>query len=263
MQNLKKSNSTSRTYNVTVSHCQPGTLLASAVSEMQTMAGSGTDCWLGRVSKLQKLLNISDRLSFKKGSGRNTTLALKSQFDRYWLDCVQMTKTDNNTNDQTDHNKLRTYRTYKSSFTREPYIDLVRNRNQKSFLVRLRTGSHFLGIEKGRWTRPVTPVDKRICTYCLPPSTSTPSTTSSGPTPPAGPVDDELHFTIRCPRFETERNIIFEEMSSLLPGFLSLSDNEKFVTLLCPTKPQTAKLANRLIKKMFELRDKIDKPDSE
>ena len=52
-------------------------------------------------------------------------------------------------------------------------------------------------------------------------------------------------------------------MSSLLPGFLNLSDNEKFVTLLCPTKPQTAKLANRLIKKMFELRDKIDKPDSE
>jgi hypothetical protein len=106
---------------------KPGSLVTSAVREMQTMASSGVDCWLTRVNKIQTLLNISDRFTFKKGSCKITTSSLKSQFDRYWLDCLNMTKTKTN-DDQSDHNKLRTYKTYKSSFTREPYIDLVRNR---------------------------------------------------------------------------------------------------------------------------------------
>ena len=184
----------------------------------------------------------------------------KDKFDRYWLDCVNVTKTTNN--DQLDHNKLRTYKRYKSSFTREPYVDLVRNRNQRSSLARLRSGSHFLGIEKGRWTRPVTPLDKRTCSYCSPPSTSTPSSPSSGSTPSSpspGPVDDEKHFLVGCTRFATQQTSAFTELSSLVPGFVDMSDSDKFVTLLCPTQPKAAKIANRLIKLMFELRDNIDK----
>ena len=37
-----------------------------------------------------------------------------------------------------------------------------------------------------------------------------------------------------------------------------MSEQQKCTTFLCPTLPQTAKIANRLIKKMFELREKID-----
>ena len=127
------------------------------------------------------------------------------------------TKTTQDPSDTSDHNKLRTYRLYKSSFTREPYIDLVRNRNQKSSLVRLRTGSHFLGVERGRWSRPVTPLAQRTCAYCLPPTTGTPcptpntstpcspphtSTSSpSHPGPSTAPLDDEQHFVMRCSNF--------------------------------------------------------------
>ena len=132
-----------------------------------------------------------------------------------------------------NHNKLRTYKTYKSSFTREPYIDLVRNRNQKSSLTRLRTGSHFLGVEKGRWSRPVTPLEQRTCSYCSPPN-----------------------------RFDTERIIAFEEISSLVPNFSNMSEQQKFKIFLCPTQPQTAKSANRFIKKMFDLREKIDQSEN-
>ena len=209
---------------------------------------------------------------YKKGLGKITTSSLKSQFDRYWLDSVNMTKTQTN-QDPSDHNKLRTYRTYKSSFTREPYIDLIRNRNQKSSLTRLRTGSHFLGVEKGRWSRPVTPLSQRTCAYCSPPTTSAScspppaSTNTSPPPPPAssstsppppGPVDDELHFVMKCTRFDDERKIAFEEMSSLVPTFSNMSEQQKFKIFLCPTQPQTTKLANRLFKKMFDLREKID-----
>ena len=189
-----------------------------------------------------------------------TTSFLKSKFDRYWLDRINETKTTNN--DQQDHNKLRTYKAYKSSFTREPYFDLVINRNQRSSLTRLRTGSHFLGIERGRWTRPVTPLEKRTCPYCSPPSTSTASSPSPGSTPPSptpGPVDDEKHFLVGCTRFATERTTAFKELSPLVLGLADMSESDKFMTLICPTQAKAAKIANRLIKLMFELRDSIDK----
>ena len=80
---------------------------------------------------------ICDILSplHKKGEKSNpnnfrgilVSLVLKIKFYRYWLDFINETKAKD---DQLDQNKLRTYRSYKSSFSREPYVDFVRNRNQ-------------------------------------------------------------------------------------------------------------------------------------
>ena len=93
-------------------------LLTDTVREMQTMHSAGVDCWLTRVNKMQSLLNISDKQNYKKTSNKLTTISLKSKFDRYWLDCVNQTKTDpTDSTDHSDHNKLRTYRTFKSCFT--------------------------------------------------------------------------------------------------------------------------------------------------
>ena len=47
-------------------------------------------------------------------------------------------------------------------------------------------------------------------------------------------------------------------MSSIEPDFKHLTKEEKFVKLLCPTKVQMAKLSNKLIKIMFESRNKLD-----
>ena len=123
-------------------------LVSDAIFEMQLMSLRGTDCWLSRVEKMQNLLNIPNNRIFNKGNAKNITNCLKSRFDRLWLDSVNLTRTSQN--DANDHNKLRTYRMFKGSFSKEPYIDLVRNRNQRSFLSRLRTGSHHLNIEMGR-----------------------------------------------------------------------------------------------------------------
>ena len=68
----------------------------------------------------------------------------------------------------TDHNKLRFYKTLKSSFTIEPYLTLVENGNQRSWLSRIRISAHRLHIELGQYTltQPVTPVSARLCRYC-------------------------------------------------------------------------------------------------
>ena len=144
---------------------------------------------------------------------------------------------------------------------------MIRHRNQRSFLSRLRVSSHNLAIERGRYTRPVTPIEQRICTYCKPP-TAQPSPPCTPPTPPwcsaprrtatTAQADTEFHFLLDCPIFEIERNCLFGKMSSIEPDFKLLTKEEKFIKLLCPTKVQMAKLSNKLIKIMFESRNKLD-----
>ena len=85
-------------------------------------------------------------------------------FDRFWLDKICLTKIGN---DGCDHNKLRFYKTLKSSFTQEPYITDILNKSQRAWLTRYRVSAvPNLGIECGRYTRPVTPVASRLCKYC-------------------------------------------------------------------------------------------------
>ena len=47
-------------------------------------------------------------------------------------------------------------------------------------------------------------------------------------------------------------------MSSIESDFKLRTKEEKFVKLLCPTNVQMAKLSNKLIKIMFESRNKLD-----
>ena len=231
---------------------QQSTLLHDVVQEMKKMTSSGYDCWLSRVNNIQNLLNLPDTPRFKRLQGKKCTVKIKNMFDRFWLDSLNSL----GTNTATDRNKLRTYRTFKASFTREPYIDLVKNRNQRTAITRLRTGSHLLNIETGRWTRPVTPVEHRTCPYCAPTSTAT---SSPGPRPPPTPaIDDEYHFLINCSRFKNVRAIAFEDISLQLPFFSNLPKTQQFRTLLCPTKATVTKIVNRLIRDMFQLREKID-----
>ena len=63
--------------------------------------------------------------------------------------------------------KLRTYSKFKSKFEMENYLLVLKNRNERRNLTRLRISAHNLNIEKGRHKRPVKiPVDGRICELC-------------------------------------------------------------------------------------------------
>ena len=44
----------------------------------------------------------------------------------------------------------------------------------------------------------------------------------------------------------------------IIKNSYNMNDDHKFVTLLCPTNAQTAKLTNRFIKFMFEMRKRIE-----
>ena len=241
-------------------------LINSALCEMTTLSKTSVDNWLKRVEHFEKILNIPKTIFFNKSSGKKLLKVLKSHFDIHFLNKINEIK--KSSSDDLDHNKLRTYKTVKSSFTREPYLELVRNRNQRCFLSRLRVSSHRLNIELGRHTRPITPVGQRYCQYCCsgPPTTpcsqrtclhspccSNPAMTAADPA-----LDNEFHFLLQCPMFDAERKCLFTRLSSLIPGFDKLSLTCKFQTLLCPTTALATKLTHRFIKNMFAQREKYD-----
>merc|ERR1712105_251639 len=113
-------------------------------------------------------------------------------------------------------------------------------------LTRLRVGSHLLGIERGRYTRPVTPIEQRICKFCDPRNALVPAVTRTPPSSSStAQIDTEEHFLIQCPFFLSERNCLFGKLTAFEPEFSLFNDREKFLKFLCPTMPQTVKVISR------------------
>ena len=213
-------------------------LVHDTLSEMSGYADSGQDCWLARVRKLEKLFSIPSLRNYvkKEAVGKVAQKRVKSVFDRFWLDEVNREKLVNGINT----NKLRFYTNLKSCFSREPYIDLVQSRNQRSFLTRIRCSAHNLEIEKLRYKKPSIPPASRICNFCT-----------------SGQIGDEFHFLMNCDIFNVKRACFIGKMNSLIPGFTVMSQMDKLKTILCPKSSAAVKVVNKFIRIMFLARDNI------
>jgi hypothetical protein len=77
----------------------------------------------------------------------------------------------------------------------ENYILFLDFQEQKYF-TKLRTSSHCLHIETGRYSRPTTPAEERLCQICK-----------------NGKVEDEEHFLMYCDLYADLRNQLFESLS--------------------------------------------------
>ena len=225
----------SLTHNVETS-----SLLGCTLKEMEGQASQGIPNWLSKVRKIRELLSIPMfPSSFSPSSvGKKLTKEVQSNFDRFFLSQI------NNVNlgdDGLDHNKLRFYKTLKGSFTVEPYTELVSNRNQRVWLSRLRTSSHQLRIETGRWKKPPIPAPERTCLYCNEEAT-----------------DNEGHFLLKCPKFANQTHCFLGRLGSIIPDLCYLSDKDKLSTILCPTSAKTAKITNKYISILFQARQNID-----
>ena len=75
-------------------------------------------------------------------------------------------------------NKLRTYRHFKTEYSYEPYLDIIKSRTIRSTYARFRLSNHQLMIEKGRHLG--LPSEKRLCPFGC------------------NEVEDEFHFFAKC-----------------------------------------------------------------
>ena len=96
-------------------------------------------------------------------------------------------------------------------------------------------------MESGRYTRPVTPVELRLCRYC-----------------PNKCIDDEQHAILICETFKIKRNCFFGKISSLLPNFQEMSLNNKLLAILCPSNAGIALCVSKYLGIVTETRTKLD-----
>ena len=101
-------------------------LIHLAISDMKSHPE--LDSWYSRVEKIKKLFNIKKMYCKSDKAGFIIDRILKSKFDRLFLDQINQVKIGA---DGLDHNKLRLYKTLKGSFQMEPYIENIKNRNQR------------------------------------------------------------------------------------------------------------------------------------
>ena len=174
-------------YQYQIDCADKNSLVYKAISDMKK--NPTLDCWYNRVDKIKTLLSISRLFGKPEKVGHIIDKLLKSKFDRFFLDEINQEKIGP---DGLDHNKLRLYKTLKGSFSQEPYIKNVNNRNQRSWLSRFRTSAHQLRVETGRHTSPATPLPERICVYC-----------------DSGECDTESHAILFCNTFKLKRQFVW------------------------------------------------------
>ena len=133
---------------------------------------------------------------------------------------------------------LRNYKTFKSEFGMEPYLHLKSDFRYRNALTRLRTSSHTLEIERGRYTTLKTPVCDRRCRTC-------------------DVTEDEMHFLLNCVEHGNVRDDFYAKVENRCVGFSSLNDNQKYIFLMTNTDPYILVWLGKLIYQNFIKRNEI------
>ena len=223
-------------YQYCVQRMDKSSLISLTLSDMEN--NPEVDSWFSRIQRIKTLLDIRRMSGKPERVGLIIERNIKSKYDRFFLDQINLVKTGI---DGEDHNKLRFYKLLKGSFKIEPYIDQIKNRNQRQWLSRYRTSAHTLRIETGRYTRPVTPIEARCCVYCKDKS-----------------IDNEKHFILFCETFKLKRQCFIGRLNVLNPKFSFMSNEEKLNFILCPPTIDIAKCVSKYLGIMTNIRKEID-----
>lgn len=111
-----------------------------------------------------------------------------------------------------DHgNKLRTFRTFKTYFHFEKYLEWGDYKKRKT-ITKFRISNHDLEIEKGRYIG--LQANQRLCKLC------------------SSEMEDEIHFLLKCNKLDHIRKQFLDIMKIKYKNFQALNIKDKFVWLL-------------------------------
>ena len=112
----------------------------------------------------------------------------------------------------------------------------VKDRQVRSDMCKLRISAHDLMVEKGRYCYPKVEFDKRYCRFC------------------PRQVENEYHFVFECKLYNTERNIMFNDILKIFPNFTCLDKSEQFIKLLSCTDFELTTIFSKYVSLCFNLR---------
>lgn len=115
----------------------------------------------------------------------------------------------------TSNGKLSFYRKVHIPHKRLPYLDIIKNKSDRSIISKFRTSSHILAVEKGRHND----VDRsqRLCISCN-----------------EGEVEDEHHFFSKCPHYYQQRTNFIKTL-------------KKYIKVPCTNIPLSIKIISILL----------------
>ena len=111
------------------------------------------------------------------------------------------------------------------------YISLKIPLIYKKSLTRIRLQSNRLGIITGRYTRPITPLQIRVCLVC-------------------NELDDENHLFWNCKLTEKIRADFLNVLTMLFSDFMSMNNDEKSYFILHPKSEKEALLCGKFVNNM-------------
>lgn len=126
---------------------------------------------------------------------------LKTIYEKHWINKIKV------------ESKMRTYKQFKIHLDYENYLNILNAKYARS-LTKFRISAHNLAIERGRYTRPFTPLELRTCPHC------------------PNSIQDEIHFMISCTKHSNERDILFNLITEQCPQFTLLSPIEKLIYMV-------------------------------
>ena len=185
---------------------------------------NGSKSWSSDVHKIFSLFNVKVSENLGQINIPELKKQIYSQFRNFWTNSLQNMQ-----------GKLRTYAKFKTDFVMEKYVRETPFSLRANY-TRFRISAHNLAIETGRHTRPITPVEKRICGNCS-----------------SNEVEDEIHVLLRCCKYKEKRKEIFDEINDNCKNFSTLSEESKFIYML-NSEDQILNCCLELVNYIFETR---------
>ena len=197
--------------------------------ELSKLHECGFNTWVSKAFTLVQKYGIDIDMGSGASFNRYCKSHIYNHFKIAWREEVQ----------NIDKNHiLRNYKTYKSEFGMEPYLNLISNLRYRNALTRLRTSSHILEIERGLYTIPKTPVCDRICRTC-------------------NVIEDEIHFLLNCVEYVKMRDDFYAKVKNRYVDFIGLNDNEKYSFLMTNAEPYILVWLGKSIYHIFIKRNEI------
>ena len=173
-----------------VMHINEDSLVKQVYHGSESLHDQGFNTWASRMHSLADDIQINLGLDPAKFH-HNCKIVLRTNYIKKWE--IIMNDFDRNP-------ILKTYKYIKWSFKIKPYLYLVKDHRYRHAIAQLRTSSHILHTEKGRYNKPRAPVNERLCPLC-------------------NCVQDELDFVTVCTINQTERKIMYGKICIEFPKF--------------------------------------------
>ena len=210
-----------------LANMQENSVVKKVFNESMGLHRQGFKTWVSEVCELAERYSVDlfiKDVSLFKIHCKN---AVRRYFENNWHSTL---------NDVVNNPKLCIYNKIKTHITCEPYLELVKNKNHRNAITKIRTSSHTLEIERGRYAKPKVPREKRVCTLC-------------------GVLEDEIHFVTACNRYEPGRQLLIGKVIEIVPQFEFLDNVEKFIYLFTNEDPRILSWLGKFLFDSFTLRN--------